>query len=509
MKHSLKIKISLLLSMSMFLLVFLCWMANEFFLPSYYEKSKIKSLSDAYEKIDDAIGEENLGNRSDVISTLEKIENSSSVSIYVITESYGYLYFEYPISTSLDDTQNALFIRNERFMRIVDSLRKYIFGVPGDEVQPELVKTEDGQYDVYKSFDQRVDSNFIDLVGYIKNGDIIFIRANYSNIEESSAISNRFLAISGIALVILCSILMYIFSYGITKPILDLSEISKEMSELKFETRYTGKRKDEIGDLGRNINTLSSKLEMTISELKAANAELEKDIAKKTEVDEMRREFLSNVSHELKTPIALIQGYAEGLADNVNDDEESRKFYCEVIVDEAQKMNKMVKKLLSLNELEFGNSGLEFARFDVVELVRSVAVSIDVLAKNKEISVVFNATEPAFVWADEYRIEEVITNYLSNALNHCEDAKVIDISFKKHDDKIRVSVFNSGKTIPEEERLHIWDKFYKIDKARTREYGGSGIGLSIVKAVMEAHNEAYGVENHNAGVEFWFELTID
>ena len=509
MRHSLKIKISLLLSMSMFLLVFLCWMANEFFLPAYYQKTKIKSLSDAYTVVDGILGTDEIANRTDAITQIEKTENTSGISIYIISQTESFLYLEYPISTSLVENESAAFIRNDRFMRIMRSLQKYMFGVRPDETAPELLKTEENKYDVYKYYDEQVASDFIDLVGYISNGCIIFIRANYSNIQESAALSNRFLIISGGILVVLCSILMYIFSYGITKPIIDLSEISKEMSELKFENRYTGKRKDEIGELGKNINTLSSKLETTISELKVANAELEKDIAKKTEVDEMRREFLSNVSHELKTPIALIQGYAEGLADNVNDDEESRKFYCEVIVDEAQKMNKMVKKLLSLNELEFGKGGLEITRFDIVELTRTVTSSIDLLAKNKEISVVFNNIDPVYVWADEYRIEEVITNYLSNALNHCEDTKIIDVSMKKNDGKIRVSVFNSGKPIPEEERQHIWDKFYKIDKARTREYGGSGIGLSIVKAVMEAHNEAYGVENHATGVEFWFELTID
>ncbi|MBR4344814.1 MAG: GHKL domain-containing protein [Lachnospiraceae bacterium] len=508
MRHSLKLKISLLLSMSMFMLVFLCWIANDVFLPSFYEKSKISSLSEVYDSIDRTIGDNaEFASDNDILSAIEKIENSYGVNVYIISTKMSYLFFEYPITSTIDG--NAAYGRFTRNERIVRSLQRYMFGEPEGVRTTDLLKTVEDKYDVYKSFDDQVDSNFIDLVGYISNQKLIFVRTNYSNIEESAVISNKFLAISGGALVILCSILMYIFSYGITKPILDLSEISKEMCELKFETRYTGKRKDEIGELGKNINTLSSQLEKTISELKTANIELEKDIAKKTEVDSMRREFLSNVSHELKTPIALIQGYAEGLADNINDDEESRKFYCDVIVDEAQKMNKMVKKLLSLNELEFGNSGLELTRFDIVELVRSVASSIEVLAKNKEVSIVFNESEPIYVWADEYRVEEVITNYLSNALNHCSGSKIVDISFKQTDKKVRVSVFNSGEQIPDTEIEHIWDKFYKIDKARTREYGGSGIGLSIVKAIMEAHNEKFGVINHQAGVEFWFELTIE
>ncbi|MBQ6024227.1 MAG: HAMP domain-containing protein [Lachnospiraceae bacterium] len=508
MGRSLKSKISLLFTFLLFLMIFLCWMANNFFLPAYYEKTKVNSLEDVYDKIDEIVSL--YGHESDdAVAATEKVESVSNVSIYILSDLNGDgLDFIYPLSFNIGSSEGNVF-RNDRLRRIIDALQRYLFGPGPGETTPELLKTKEKYYDVFMCYESRYDSKYIDLVGYLKNRDLIFIRTSYSNISESAVISNQFLLISGGILLVLCSILTYLFSCGITKPILNLSDISKEMSQLKFENRYTGKRKDEIGELGRSINTLSDKLEKTISELKSANIELEKDIKKKTEAEEMRREFLSNVSHELKTPIALIQGYAEGLAENINDDEESRQFYCDVIVDEAQKMNNMVKKLLTLNELEFGNSNVELSRFDIVALVKSVADSVEVLAKQKNINIVFNGIEPIYVWADEYMIEEVITNYLSNALNHCKDPNVIDISFNRHDKKIRVSVFNSGDIINEADIGNIWDKFYKVDKARTREYGGSGIGLSIVKAIMESHNEEYGVINHQAGVEFWFELTID
>ena len=220
----------------------------------------------------------------------------------------------------------------------------------------------------------------------------------------------------------------------------------------------------------------------------------------------MRQEFLANVSHELKTPIALIQGYAEGLQDNVNDDPESREFYCEVIVDEADKMNKMVKKLLSLNQLEFGNGQVHLEHFDLQQVVQSVLSSSEILFRQKEVTLSYNGDHPVYVWADEYMTEEVVMNYVSNALNHIDGEKIIEVKIVSCDGKARVSVFNTGKPIPEEDIDKIWSKFYKVDKARTREYGGNGIGLSIVKAIMEAHNQAYGVKNYDNGVEFWFEL---
>ena len=220
----------------------------------------------------------------------------------------------------------------------------------------------------------------------------------------------------------------------------------------------------------------------------------------------MRKEFLSNVSHELKTLIALIQGYAEGLREGINDDAESRDFYCEVIMDEAAKMNTMVKKLLTLNQLEFGNDLINMERFDIVALIRNYIQSAAILTKQNEIEVRMEKYAPIYVWADEFKVEEVFMNYFSNAANHCSGEKIIDVKLEQFDGGVRINVFNTGEPIPEEAIGHIWEKFYKVDKARTREYGGSGVGLSIVKAIMDSMNQNYGVENYINGVLFWFEL---
>ena len=224
-------------------------------------------------------------------------------------------------------------------------------------------------------------------------------------------------------------------------------------------------------------------------------------------LDESRQEFVSNVSHELKTPIALIQGYAEGLQECINDDDQSREFYCEVIVDEAGKMNQMVKKLLTLNQLEFGNDTVAMERFDLTDLVSGVVQSARLLAEQKGAEIHFNQTEPVYVWGDEFKMEEVVTNYVSNALNHVDYEKKIEIKTEIRQDTVRLSVFNTGDVIPEEDLDKVWVKFYKVDKARTREYGGSGIGLSIVKAIMDSMHQKCGVKNYSNGVEFWFELS--
>ena len=251
---------------------------------------------------------------------------------------------------------------------------------------------------------------------------------------------------------------------------------------------------------------MSDQLEKTISELKTANNQLQQDIEQKEKLENMRNEFLGNVSHELKTPIALIQGYAEGLKEGINDDPESTEFYCDVIIDEAGKMNRMVKNLLTLNQLEFGSDEVEFERFDIVKLVKGVIASCDILIQQAEANIDFIAGESAYVWADEFKTEQVVRNYLTNAIHHAENEKRIEVKIIRTEGKVRVSVFNSGKPIPEEDIPKLWDKFYKVDKAHTREYGGNGIGLSIVKAIMESFHQGYGVKNYDNGVEFWFEL---
>ena len=236
--------------------------------------------------------------------------------------------------------------------------------------------------------------------------------------------------------------------------------------------------------------------------------QLMKDNEIKTRNDEMRREFLGNVSHELKTPIALIQGYAEGLKEGINDDEESRNFYCDVIMDEAVKMNNMVKKLLTLNQIESGNDKISIERFDLVELAGSVIRANGIVMNQKEITVDFKHPDTAEVWADQIQMEEVFTNYLTNAVNHCDGDRKIIITIEKKQNSVYASVYNTGHAIPEEDIERIWEKFYKVDKARTREYGGNGIGLSIVKAILDNYKASYGARNLKDGVEFWFDMPV-
>ena len=351
-----------------------------------------------------------------------------------------------------------------------------------------------------------VADEYLELYGTLDNGDYYLVLTPAQSIAEAAQISVRYYLYLGFLAIVIGAISIWFVTKRIVEPILELNSLSKRMADLDFDAHYTSGGEDEIGELGKNFNVMSDKLETAVSDLKSANARLERDIAEKIQIDEMRKEFLGNVSHELKTPIALIQGYAEGLKDNVNDDPESRDFYCDVIIDESKKMNHMVRQLLTLNQLENGNDQLSMERFELVELINGAVAHEKLMIEQKKARIILNAKAPIYVWGDEFKIEEVITNYLTNALNHREGDDRIEITCTEKDGIVTTTVFNSGKPIPEESLDKIWEKFYKVDKARTRAYGGSGIGLSIVKAIMDAHQQKCWATNYKNGVAFSFTL---
>ena len=171
-------------------------------------------------------------------------------------------------------------------------------------------------------------------------------------------------------------------------------------------------------------------------------------------------------------------------------------------------MNQMVRNLLTLNQMEFGEEEIEFSRVNITEVISGVLQSMEIIAQQKEAQIIFDNRINIYAWADEYKVEQVVRNYISNAFHHLSGENVLEVRLIPLNDKVRISVFNTGNPIPETDLPRIWDKFYKVDKAHTREYGGNGIGLSIVKAIMESFRQKYGVNNYENGVEFWCEFDV-
>lgn len=470
-------------------IIFLCLLANGLLLEKYYMYKKQEALTISYMKIAQA-QTDMTKQRDQFAATLNDLALRYNISMCV-----------------LDLDSETKYISSNGGEHLDVRLMGYVFGLSAPKAKV-LVKTDN--YVLQRTKENK--QEFLELYGRLENGTSFLLQTTVESIHESARLGIGFFALVGVIGLVIGAIIIATVTRKITKPLRELNELSDRMVHLDFDAKYRGFSHNEIGTLGENMNVLSSSLEKTISELKSANVELQKDIEKKEQIDEMRKEFLANVSHELKTPIALIQGYAEGLLDNISDSPEDRNYYCEVIIDEANKMNHMVKQLMSLNQLEFGNEMVSLERVDLATLVCNYIQQSEILLQEKSIQVClnFDANTKYFVWGDAFKLEEVFQNYFTNAMNHCDGAKEIMVSITNLEldrkQRVRLSVENTGNAIPEESLSLVWDKFYKVDKARTREYGGSGVGLSIVKAIMESLNGTYGVYNTENGVCFWFEL---
>ena len=486
MRKSFRRQLTMIFTAVMAGTLLLMFFSGAVFLEKYYTTDKKKQVMEAYEKFNTAASE----------GTLDTESFQESLRSFSMTDN---------ISVVVMGTDGRLRIYATRDSeRLKFQLWNYI--LDRESVEPVKILEQQPEYVVRQSLDRMIGLEYLEMIGTLDNGDYFIMRTPLESIRDSVMIANRFYVGIGTVVIIISAAIIYFFSRKVTKPVMELADISKRMTTLDFDAKYETKGENEIDLLGEHMNQLSEALEKTISELKTANNELRRDIEQKEKNEEMRKEFLANVSHELKTPLALIQGYAEGLKDGISEDAESRDFYLEVIMDETQKMNSMVRKLLTLNEMEFGKETISMERFNVAELIEGVGQSCSLLISQKEGKLRLNVQNPLYVWSDELKIEEVLTNYISNACNHLDGEKILEIKAEPVEGKVRISVFNTGKQIPEEEMERIWEKFYKVDKAHTREYGGSGIGLSIVKAIMESINGTYGVENYNNGVEFWIEL---
>ena len=482
--HSLKVKLTFIMAAVVTSVVILICVLNSTLFETYYINNRVNLLCQSYNE-------------------LKAVYMDKDSSRHAIEEKIIQLDTFYNINTCLIDSNwNVIYISSSE---VEDTLHRFQDSIFNNN-RNSVIITETSEYAVVKNYNSDRGFSYLEIFGTLENGSQIMMQITLDSIQENVRIFNRFVQLVGIVMLIISIVAVYLIADNFTRPVKELSTAAKQMSNMDFSVKYTGKDKSEIGLLGQSINIMSDKLEKNISELKAANIELQKNIEIKDKDEVMRREFLSNVSHELKTPLALIQGYAEGLKEGITDDPESMDYYCDVIIDETAKMNNMVKKLLTLNQIEFGNEPVNIDHINVDEFIGSILKANSLRMEQKDIRLEYVSGGQFYVWFDSMELEEVFVNFLSNAINHCENDKIIRVTTLRQGDSVRISVFNTGKNIPEEDIDHIWEKFYKVDKARTREYGGNGIGLSIVKAILDKFDAPYGIENRPEGVESWFML---
>lgn len=302
-------------------------------------------------------------------------------------------------------------------------------------------------------------------------------------------------------------IMAYVISKLFAKPIERIDDVTRSITEQDFQRIEGRLSKDEIGCLAANINSMSQQLEQDVTQLKDTNAKLRDALAEKGKLQQVRQEFLSNVSHELKTPLAIISGYVDMLVSEGEDID--RTYYSEVILDEVKRMNELIIYLLHVSNLEHITKEMPKKTLDASEIFEHFRQERNPLFEAEGIQSQWECEPECYILGNEEYIYQAMSNYIMNAMKYVKKNGLIKVCLKKtKEGMLRYSVYDEGPQIQIEETMKIWDSFYKIDKARTTEGSNVGLGLHIVKTVVEAHGGSYGVENKEDGVEFFFLLPL-
>ena len=467
-----------------FVFVLLLTLCNSAFLKEYYEyvnKSDLKNASADLENLD-------INSKNDVADVITSIEDTYGfeTEIYsnngkTIYSSSGGQLMDYYLQEN-----NKLFM-NHRPLKAIESE----WFSDGSIMERAIDIVTENEYLVYRF---SVDDSYI-----------CELRVQMSQIENSAKIANRFISIIAVVFLFISLIWVFAFSKKISEPISRMNEITGNMAALDFSKKLNVSSEDEIGELASSINHLSEKLDVTLQDLNESNAKLRSEIELEHQLDKMRKGFVANVSHELKTPISIIQGYAEGLKADINT--AAKEKYIDVIIDESKRMNRLVLNILNLSKYESGQIPLNFSDFNISELIK---VRGDRIFNNKAVKIIYDIPDKLTVWADVDQIDQVLKSYMENAESHVNDGGEIKVSaIDNQNGKCIVTVYNSGSKIETEQMPEIWQSFYRGDKSHNRQSGRFGLGLSIVSAIIKMHGESCGVYNTDDGVCFWFTISTE
>lgn len=335
-----------------------------------------------------------------------------------------------------------------------------------------------------------------------KNDRFIEIITPLSLIQEGLEVSVQYHLQIIILAFIIGSTMAFIFSKAMVAPILELKEITQKISKLDFSRKFEEVRKDEIGELGEAINFMGETLERNIDEINRANLKLKEDIEKEKKLDKLRKEFVACVSHELKTPIAIIQGYAQGLQENIAT-EEDRNFYCEVIIEESYKMDSLVRELLLISQIEAGYFKMQMEEVNIYDVIKDF---IDKYS-TKNMKIEYVGEKDNIVICDEKYIDRVLDNLIVNAIKYSTGNEAIEIKVEKETDRCKIIVKNKSENLKEKDLDTIWNPFVRLDSAIGKD--GHGLGLAIVAGILENHKSDYGVYiSENNYINFWFDLKL-
>ena len=492
-KKSVSKKIFFITFFFIVLLISVSFIVQYFFFDNFYASKKTKNLVESVNKFR-ILYSEDTNNSNMLYKALSSFEMTNNAKIAIYSTNGHIKYITDRENTNLESSR----LLNTIFETLINN-KDYAMAL----AKSNGVYTTTFE-DSYKNI-----KNIVCLapMSLDKNNDSVIIAiTSYQEIHDASSAILELYVYVGIGVIILGLILSLIYSNMLSKPLKNLNHVAVKMSSMDFSEKCPSNSNDEIGNLGKTLNFLSQNLSSALKDLKLKNKKLKEDIEKERALEKLRKDFIAGVSHELKTPIGIIEGYAEGLKDNIVEGE-AREFYLDVIIDESKKMNKMVIDMLELSKLESGHISLKIEPFDLKLLTEATVEKYKNKFKeaNIKINLIFNLNS-SLVLGEDFKIEQVITNFITNALKYTPSNEEINIVLKENNSRIVFLIENTGVHIPNNSLDKIWHQFYRLDKSRSRAMGSSGLGLSIVKNILTLHNSNFGVNNSEKGVIFYFDL---
>lgn len=448
------------------IILVLLWFFQITFLDKYYVKLRVDDIKkEAYLAVEIL----ETGNFDDFIDSIDELAYDNNLTAELIDTNYKTIY-----STGQMGMMGQMHMMGNRIRR--DAYNKVL---EGNEVSIPMTHPRFGSGSTLVGIPVNVN-------GFIESG--LFLNLPMAPVNDTTNILKNQLFIITFILFITAIILTALLTRSFVGPILEINKVAMTMADGDLSARINMKRKDEIGRLGETINYMGEEL---------------------SKVDSLRKDLIANVSHELKTPISLIRGYAETIKDISGDIPEKRDKHLDIIIDESNRLSNMVHEILEFSQLQAGYKQLELQVFNISETLNRVSAKFEVLANKAGIVLNTNDNKDIYTIGDEPKIEQVLYNLLYNALNHTSKGGQIFLELRLKSDRARVIVRDKGKGIAENDLPYVWDRFYKADKSGNMNNSGTGLGLAISKYILDAHGYSYGVDSKiGHGSEFWFEFSL-
>ena len=458
-KKTLSTQLTFVISFIVLLIVGVFWMANNTLLEKYYVYNKEKEMLAVYKMVDLAAKNDKLSDDTFAVAFEKKCVGANIDA--VVFNKYGKVIIE-------GTTDNQ-----EIFQLLLEaSMSSY--------------SADYNNLNMTRQKDKRLGTEYIIINNRLIDGNFVYMKTPLESIKESVSISNRFFAIGTVAAIVVGVFMAYIVARNMTRPIRNMTELSTRMAKLDFDAKYidTENSAKELYVLGEHMNELSQTLEQTITRLKVANNELQRDIKKKEEIDEMRKEFLSNVSHELKTPLQSIIGSAELMENNLVKEEDMPRFVGH-IRKEAERLVKLVEDIIRLSWLD-ENRDMEMELVDLKDIAEETKEVLENAAKEKNVTINVSGDDIKLRGVRSL-LYEIVYNLCENGIKYNKDGGRVDIMLSKEAEKNIIVIEDTGIGIKEEQQSRIFERFYRTDSSRNSRQGGSGIGLAIVKKIIEDH----------------------